>query len=105
MTICWSFSCFATSLGPEPDTSIHVLENNAHCVPGGRGGGRQHHCFSSGTVKKTLNRTYGGDGEGDVDSRVKGVNQELFEGMRGRHVVGDSRDGAQLRRVLDGLLQ
>jgi hypothetical protein len=28
-TICCSLSCFATSRGPEPDTSIQVLENNA----------------------------------------------------------------------------
>lgn len=25
----WSLSCFATSRGPEPDTSIHVLEKSA----------------------------------------------------------------------------
>jgi hypothetical protein len=29
LTICWSLSCFATSRGPDPDTSIHVFENKA----------------------------------------------------------------------------
>jgi len=28
-TICWSFNCLATSLGPEPEISIQVLENRA----------------------------------------------------------------------------
>jgi hypothetical protein len=28
-TICWSFNCFATSRGPDPDISIQVLEKRA----------------------------------------------------------------------------
>lgn len=29
MISCWSFNCLATSLGADPDTSIHVLERRA----------------------------------------------------------------------------
>lgn len=45
----------------------------------------------------------GGKHESDVDDGVDGVEESGLDRRRGRHVVGDSRDGMQLARVLDRL--
>ena len=45
----------------------------------------------------------GSDHEGDVDRRMNRVEQGGLEGVGCRHVVGDTRDSVQLRRVLHRL--
>ena len=45
----------------------------------------------------------GRDDEGDVDDGMDGVEEDFLHGVRGRHVVSDTRNGSELRGILERL--
>ena len=62
----------------------------------------------TGTAARNLNPSLGedrarGHRERDVDERVYGVDESLAERVRGRHVVSDTRNGSELRGILERL--
>ena len=62
-------TCFATSLGPDPETSIKVLEKSA-CA--------------------------GGYLKGGVERSVDEVEDGFFDGAQRRHVIHDTGSGCEL---------